>query len=300
MNEYGMEPLVSIGMAVFNCEKTLRAALRSILNQTYQNWELLLIDDGSTDQTLAIARSFSDPRITVIADSFHKQLPDRLNLAVALSRGQYFARMDGDDIAYPERLQAQVDYLEQHPEIDLVGSGTLTFGQGGQPLGIHCSVTSHAQICRRPRAGIYLAHPTWMGRIEWFQTYPYRSDAIRVEDQELLLRTYQTSRFASLPTVLLGYRIEALSLKKILTGRYHFALALLEKAWAERNYAFALGAIEQAAKAAVDLVAIATRSETKLLQHRFGQSVDLDHQQQWQQIWADCHRERSYVSGVES
>lgn len=299
MNECGMEPLVSIGMAVFNCEKTLRSALRSILNQTYQNWELLLIDDGSTDQTLAIARSFSDPRIHVIADTLHKQLPDRLNQAVALSRGKYFARMDGDDIAYPERLQLQVDYLEQHPEIDLVGSGSLIFGRDGQPLGVHCSITSHAQICRRPRSGIYLTHPTWMGRTEWFRTYPYRPQAIRVEDQDLLLRTYQTSRFASIPAVLLGYRIEALSLKKILTGRYHFALALLEKAWTERNYAFAVGAIEQAAKAAVDVIAVATGSEKKLLQHRFGRSVDLDHQQQWQQIWADCNREMSCVSVVE-
>src|SRR5713226_8121927 len=72
-------PLVSIGMPVFNCERTLAIAIRSILNQTYDNWELLLMDDGSTDRTLEVARSFADPRISVLRDHLHKGLVPRLN-----------------------------------------------------------------------------------------------------------------------------------------------------------------------------------------------------------------------------
>src|SRR5215467_8662436 len=86
-------PVVSIGMPCFNCEGTLAISVQSILNQTYANWELLLIDDGSSDRTLDIARSFSDPRIHVFADGTHRRLVSRLNQAVATSRGQYFARL---------------------------------------------------------------------------------------------------------------------------------------------------------------------------------------------------------------
>src|ERR1039458_2052600 len=96
-------PLVSIGMPAFNCEKTLAVAIHSILNQTYSNWELLLMEDGSSDRTPEVAQSFSDPRISVFADQSHKGLVPRLNQAVAMSRGKYFARMDADDVAYPER-----------------------------------------------------------------------------------------------------------------------------------------------------------------------------------------------------
>jgi glycosyltransferase involved in cell wall biosynthesis len=88
-----MQPLVSIGMPVFNCERTLSTAIQSILNQTYSNWELIIIDDGSRDKTLEVANSFRDPRIEVINDGQNQRLPIRLNQAIALSRGKYFARI---------------------------------------------------------------------------------------------------------------------------------------------------------------------------------------------------------------
>src|SRR5271157_2334580 len=95
-------PTVSIGMPVYNCARTLDIAIRSIVKQTFPNWELLLIDDGSADETVGICRSFCDPRVQVIADGAHKGLVARLNQAIDLSRGRYFARMDGDDVCYPE------------------------------------------------------------------------------------------------------------------------------------------------------------------------------------------------------
>ncbi len=96
-------PLISIAMPVYNCETTVAASLRSILLQSYPRWELLVIDDGSTDATLEIVRGFQDPRIRIVADGEHRLLPCRLNQAIAMARGQFFARMDGDDIAYPAR-----------------------------------------------------------------------------------------------------------------------------------------------------------------------------------------------------
>ena len=138
-------PLVSIGLPAFNCEKTLAVMIRSILNQTYGNWELLLIEDGSSDRTLEVAQEFSDPRISVFTDRSHKGLVSRLNQAVAMGRGKYFARMDADDVAYPERLERQVEYQEEHPEIDLLGCGMLVFKGDGVAVG----ATSHAGNSRR-------------------------------------------------------------------------------------------------------------------------------------------------------
>src|SRR4051812_47547353 len=112
-------PLVSIAMPVRDSQRTLPVALRSIVSQTYPNWELLLFDDGSTDRTLEIARSFADDRIKIVSDGRGRGMTVRLNQAARVASGKYYARMDGDDAAYPQRLERQVAYLESHPEVDL-------------------------------------------------------------------------------------------------------------------------------------------------------------------------------------
>ena len=131
-------------------------AIRSILNQTYTNWELLLMEDGSSDRSLEVTRGFVDPRISVCADGANKGIVFRLREAVEISRGKYFARMDGDDIAYPQRLERQIGYLEQHPEVDLLGCGMMVFKTDGSALGIRLTPESHEKICRRPWAGFTL------------------------------------------------------------------------------------------------------------------------------------------------
>ncbi|MEG4632700.1 glycosyltransferase family 2 protein [Microcoleus sp. AR_TQ3_B6] len=287
-----MEPLVSIGMPIFNCEKTLKLAVRSLLNQTYSHWELLLIDDGSEDQTLKIAMSFKDPRIRIIADGLNQKLQRRLNQAIALSQGKYFARMDGDDIAYPERLKSQVEYLEAHPEIDLLGTKYLVFDGEGKPMGITQGNLEHNEICHRPRAGFNILHPTWMGKIEWFRTYQYQTWATRIEDYEILLRSYPTSHFACIPNILLAYRVADLSLKKILLSRYNLSKILLGKAWQEKNYGWTWGVVEQLAKGSVDVVAMSTGLNLKILRHRAGNHpVSSKELRQWKEIWEQCNRE---------
>lgn len=272
-------------MPIHNCEQTIAVAVRSLLSQTFRSWELLLIDDGSTDRTLAIARSFSDPRIHVLADGRHRGLVFRLNQAIDLSRGSYFARMDGDDVSYPERLTLQVEYLEAHPEIDLLGGGVLIFGRDGEVLGTREARTSHKQICRRPWAGFYFAHPTWMGKTTWFRQHRYRFDALRCEDQDLLLRTYRRSRFAALPEIVLGYREEALSIGKILTGRRHFLRSVIREAALKRDYATAVAAIvEQSVKGFVDCVAIGTGLNYRILRHR-AVPVGEAARKQWAEVW---------------
>lgn len=299
MNE-SSNPSVSIGMPVYNCEGTLDAAVRSILNQTFSEWELLLVDDGSTDETLNEARGYKDPRIRVFTDGLHQGLVARLNQAVGLSRGKYFARMDGDDVSYPERLALQVEYLEGHSEIDLLGGGILVFGSGGGVLGTHANPSSHEDICRRPWAGFYLAHPTWMGRREWFRNHRYRSEAVRCEDQDLLLRTYDKSLFAALPEIVLGYREEELSLRKNLIGRCSFVRSVVREAIAKRRYAIAAGVIiEQALKGLTECVAVGTGLDYGILRHR-ALPVDEATKRRWMEVWEEVQAEQQAAQRLEA
>ncbi len=214
-------------MSVHNGEKALLSTIRSLQNQTHEHWELILMDDGSTDNPLGIARNIDDSRICVYSDERNRKLPTRLNQCVSLSRGKYFARMDSGDLAYPERLAKQVAYLESHPEIDLLASRIIIFAEDGRVIGTYTFNQNHKEICNRPISGFYFPHPTWMGRTDWFRNHPYRVDMHKSQDQELLLRTYRSSSFACLPNILLGYQKNSLSLENIFKSRYYFSNALL-------------------------------------------------------------------------
>lgn len=278
--------LVSIGLPAFNCEETLAVAIRSVLNQTYENWELLVMEDGSSDGTLEVARSFSDPRIRISADDSHKGLVPRLNRAVETSRGKYFARMDADDVAYPERLERQVEYLERHPEIDLLGCGMLVFKEEGVAVGYRAAPETHEEICRRPSDGFRIGHPTWMGCTSWFRAHPYDESAIRAEDQVLLLRSYASSQFACLPDILCGYRENKLVLGKILRGRYGFATAAFEECIERAGYFSAIGDLSrQCGKAFLDTLAVVTGLHYGVLPHR-ARSLDPAGKQRWADVWS--------------
>lgn len=282
-------PLISIAMPVFNCERTLALALRAIILQTYRNWELLLIDDGSGDGTLRVAEAFADPRIRFVHDSLHLGLPARLNQAVGLAKGAYLARMDGDDVSFPQRLSVQLRFLREHPDIDLVGTGMLVFRGDGEPLGIRPCSSTHEEICRRPWAQFALGHPTWMGRTEWFRRNPYREDALRVEDQDLLLRTWKHSRFAGIPEVLVGFREDSLSLRKILTGRLNYSRALLADASTRGEYRDCMkGAVAHTAKALLDVAAVATGLDYRVLRGRARPLPD-DVAIAWRGLWSTLH-----------
>jgi glycosyltransferase involved in cell wall biosynthesis len=208
-------PVITIAMPFFNSAATLELSIRSLLNQSYGDFELLLCDDGSDDQGLAIARSFNDPRVICWSDGRRRRLAARLNECIDRARGVYLARMDADDIAYPDRLVRQLAFLSTHREVDLCSGGAMVFGKHGHPLWRFNPATDHAGIVRSPFRGFPLWHPVWMGRIEWFRGWRYQESAWLAQDQELLLRSYRSSRFANLPQILLGYRRERITLKKL-------------------------------------------------------------------------------------
>lgn len=201
-------PLLTVAMPVFNAGIHLRLALLSVMNQTFENWELLLIDDGSTDASVDAVREIADSRVRIIHDGQNRGLAARLNEAIDLARGHFFARMDHDDISHPERFALQIQKLLSDPHFDLLGAQCLTISECNEILGVLPNAESHEDICARPWLGFYLPHPTWMGRTQWFRENRYASPGpYCCEDQELLLRTHANSRFHVLPKILLAYRL---------------------------------------------------------------------------------------------
>lgn len=251
-----LSPKVSIILPVRNGALTIKAALSSLFAQSFTDFEVILVDDGSSDATLAIVRGVDDARLVVFSDGMQKGLAARLNEGVAKARAAYVARMDADDLAFPQRLQKQTAYLDQHPEVDLLATRAVVFGATGV-LGLLPFCATHSEITAQPWRGFPLPHPTWMGRRSWFLAHPYRTPEVRrAEDQELLLRSYETSHFACLPDILLGYRQGAFSLRKTLVARIDLLKCQGVFFWRRRQYKFMLfSVLLTAAKLGVDCLA---------------------------------------------
>ena len=229
-------PLVTIGLSVYNGSATLADAVNSIRAQTYENWELILIDDGSRDESVCIAKSFPDARIVALSDGKNKGLPARLNEAVARAKGKYFCRMDQDDIAFPQRLARQVEFLEAQPDVDLIASSVAVFRDDGSLTGVIEVEQSHEAIGHHPWKGFYFPHPTWMGKKSWFTAHRYVHTADGAEDQLLLYSAFETSRFAGLREVLLAYREDSRSFGKMYRRRLVFWRAIGKDALARRKF----------------------------------------------------------------
>ncbi len=129
-------PLVSVVMACFNAEKYLREAIQSILSQTYSNLEFIIIDDGSTDNTLTILNEYleNDKRIKIFQNFKNKGLIFSLNRGIELALGEFIARMDADDISSNERIQAQFDFFMKHPEVSIVSCRNFIMNEKGKKL----------------------------------------------------------------------------------------------------------------------------------------------------------------------
>lgn len=257
-------PVVSVVMSFFNAGETLGRALRSLQLQDFAQWELLLFDDGSTDDGAAVVAALGDPRIQLVRDGARRGLAVRLNQGIAQARGMYIARIDADDVAFPERLGRQLDYLSRHLQVDLLATSALLVDADDAVLGVLPAGLSHEAICSRPWQGFPMPHPTWMGHADWFRQNRYDETATKAQDQVLLYRTYRTSRFAGLPDVLLGYRYPGLSVRKTLVGRYHY---LRNLASSDPRHALR-GTLTHGTAALRDLAALATGTGPAVIRRR--------------------------------
>jgi len=270
MSEF--KPLISIGMPVFNSAVTLRDAICSILMQSYTNWELLIMDDGSTDDSMQIASVFADSRIKIFTDGENRGLAARMNQAVNMSRGELFARMDADDIAYPRRLSVQQAYLQGHPAVDLLGCGCLVFSKGESSYGMRTYPEMHKGICASPWSGILLMHPTWMGKTSWFRGSAYNEKLKKAQDQELLLRMFNQSVFANTPEILMAYRQDQTGLKKTVLSRYYVMRAMYTSGSVRIAI---LGIIIQVAKILIDVTLSIFGQRIRLIQRRSKPASDI-------------------------
>ena len=195
-------PLVTVGIPFYNARETLADAVRSVFAQTLTDWELVLVDDGSTDTSLEIARSVADPRVHVVSDGRNLRLAARLNQIVALARAEFVARMDADDLMRPDRLAMQAELLARNPSVDVVGTGMYILDGDGRPVAKRLPSTVPPSA-RQLLTGTGLMHATVMGRTDWFRRNPYDPACPPVyplaEDFELWCRTSGFSRFAQLP-----------------------------------------------------------------------------------------------------
>lgn len=200
-------PLMTVGLPFFDEARHLATAIRSVLAQTVTDFELLLVDDGSRDESLAIARSFTDPRIVVIAHEDRARLPARLNQIVQRARGRYVARMDADDVMHPTRLERQLAVLEARPSCDVVGTWAVLVDAEATPF----AVVESAALPPTPRAALVhgvLPHATVLGKRSWFAANPYDESLTRAEDRDLWCRTVASSEFAVVPECLYVVRVD--------------------------------------------------------------------------------------------
>lgn len=173
-------PTISVMMCAYNAEAYIQEAIKSVLNQTYKDFEFIIIDDGSTDMTLELIRQFEDPRIRVIR--CHHDYINSLNRGLKACRGIYIARTDADDVMLPNRLKTQLDYMRAHPETAACFSWGTTFGSIQESIG-HCAKGLILHAFFWLLTGNYLMHPSAMLRTEFmkqyhlrYKNYPYAED----------------------------------------------------------------------------------------------------------------------------
>jgi len=197
-------PRFTIGIAFFNPGVHFREALASVFEQTRQDWELILLDDGSTDGSLRLAQSLSDSRVRVVHDRLRRGLNVRLNQISSLATGDIVVRMDADDIMFRERLEKLDEALRAADENTVVGSAAISIDEHSRILGLR-------QVPQRVRGYTREApviHPTIAARREWFLRNPYDEAPVfhRAQDVELWMRVANQTTFLNIQRPLIFYR----------------------------------------------------------------------------------------------
>jgi glycosyltransferase involved in cell wall biosynthesis len=206
---------VTIGIPFYNNEKTIHSAINSVIYQTFKDWKLILIDDGSSDNSLRIAKKLAatDERITVISDGKNKGLIARLNQIIDLSDADYIARMDADDIMLPERIQKQLEVFKKNSDLDVVATAAYTIDENDNPIGIRDTEAIDTTDSKNVFRKSLLIHPSILVKSSWFKKNKYDKDYLRAEDYELWCRTFAYTNFHRIEEPLLLYREGNVSIK---------------------------------------------------------------------------------------
>ena len=204
-------PAISIIMPFYNAAPFLAEAVKSMLEQTFSNYEFIIINDGSTDESEKIIQSFSDKRIKYILNPENKGLVYSLNIGLESAQGLLIARMDGDDISLPDRLERQFEYLRMHPDADLVATQVQLINENGQHTGFwkEDRENNSPELIREFLAiNNCIAHPTILAKADIIKKLGYRASQGQAEDYDLWLRWISAGKtIHKLNEVLVKHRI---------------------------------------------------------------------------------------------
>ena len=201
-------PKVTVFIPVHNRERYVGDAIQSILAQDFQDFDILLIDDGSTDQSVEVMRSFDDSRIRIIHNETNLGIPRTRNRGLELARGEYIALLDSDDRASPDRLHKQVAYLNSHPDCVQIGSWCRMMNEQGIPLKKIKRQPAHPEEIKAELLfRCCMSNRTIMGRTEILRKFGYRNDFPRCQDYDLHVRLSSQFKMANIPECLVLGRI---------------------------------------------------------------------------------------------
>ena len=213
---------ITIGIPFYNAEAYLADAIRSVFAQTYEDWELILIDDGSTDNSLAIARSVDDPRVRVYSDGKNKKLASRLNELTQLATYEFIARMDADDLISPSRLEKQMKIFEKFPEKDLVSTGVFSITNNKELIGSRGDSAIDVSLEDLLYKKVGIVHEAILARKSWYQRNQYDTSLKIAQDYDLWLRSSSKDdlNIFLLPEPLYYYREEGNATAQKLLAAY--------------------------------------------------------------------------------
>lgn len=204
-------PLVSLVMPVYNTAAFVGQAIQSVLNQTWTDWELIIVDDGSTDGAQEVVRGFSDARIRFQQNDANQGVSRTLNRAMGLARGAYIARHDSDDCSMPERLALQVEFLEANPLVGILGSYATTISADGHPIG---AIDHHPVSDAAIRFASYFDSPFVSSTVVFRRSLLERTGGFDEaperpvwDDYDMWSRLVRVTKAANLPLPLLRYRM---------------------------------------------------------------------------------------------
>jgi glycosyltransferase involved in cell wall biosynthesis len=210
---------VSVILPAYNCEKFIGQAIGSVLQQTFTDFELIIINDGSTDKTEFSIIGFDDPRIVYIKNQHNRGLIFTLNRAIDIAKGKYIARMDADDICKPQRLSKQKELLDRHDDLTMVASTIDLIDENGADAGVwelDRKTVDPEQIKKRLVHENCIAHPTVMIRAGVLKEFKYTPGQVNIEDYDLWLRLLSHGhRISKINEPLLLYRIHGSSITNL-------------------------------------------------------------------------------------
>lgn len=198
-------PKITVILPVFNCELYIQNAVESILNQTFADFEFLIIDDASTDATLSILKKIDDSRIQLIEKQVNSGYTNSLNYGLQIAEGEYIARMDADDISYPERFARQIAYLDSHPNVVVCGTFYKIVGNNKNII----IPSSHDDIKIGLLNGNCICHPSTMIRKKVLEEHAIKYDTSKepAEDYDMWVRLLPLGKLHNLPERLFEYRV---------------------------------------------------------------------------------------------